>query len=328
VLADVWRRRAIILGGGVLFTLALVLTAAGGSFAALLAALVLFNPASGAFVSLSQAALMDSAPERHEQNMARWALAGSIGQVMGPFALGAALALGLGWRGLFAALAIPALLLLAAAWRLPIPTPQPDPDGDGGGLVSGARQALRALKRRDVVRWLVLLECSDLMLDVLYGVLALYFVDVVGVDYAQAGLAVAVWTGVGLLGDLLLIPLLERVRGLAYLRCSVAAVLLLYPAFLLLPAVGAKFVLLGMLGVLNAGWYSILKGQLYTAMRGQSGTALAASNVAGLAGGLVPLGLGLLAEQFGLAAAMWLLLAGPLALLVGIPRGTRSASDR
>lgn len=44
---------------------------------------------------------MDNDPERHEHNMARWKLAGSIGVVLGPLALTAAIWDGLGWRGLF-----------------------------------------------------------------------------------------------------------------------------------------------------------------------------------------------------------------------------------
>jgi FSR family fosmidomycin resistance protein-like MFS transporter len=164
------------------------------------------------------------------------------------------------------------------------------------------------------------LEFSDLMLDVLLGFLALYFVDVVGTTPVQAGIAVAVWTGVGLLGDLLLIPLLERVPGLRYLRWSAALELVLFPAFLLAPNAWAKWVLLGLLGFFNAGWYSILKARLYTAMPGQSGTVMTVGNVFGLVGQFVPLGLGLAAERFGLRAALWLLVAGPLALLAGLPR--------
>ncbi len=47
---------------------------------------------------------------------------------------------------------------------------------------------------------------------------------------------------------------------------------------------------------------------------------MAVSNIAGLLGSLEPVGLGLVAEAAGLRTAMWLLLAGPLALLVGLPR--------
>ena len=43
-------------------------------------------------------------------------------------------------------------------------------------------------------------------------------------------------------------------------------------------------------------------------------------NVAGWFGRLIPLGMGLAAQQFGLEAAMWLLLAGPIVLMIGLPR--------
>jgi FSR family fosmidomycin resistance protein-like MFS transporter len=155
---------------------------------------------------------------------------------------------------------------------------------------------------------------------VLLGFLALYFVDVVGTRPAQAGVAVAVWTGAGLLGNLLLIPLLERVRGLRYLRLSTAVELALFPVFLLVPGFWAKVMLLGLLGLFSAGWYSILQARLYATMPGQSGTVMAVGNVFGLLGGLIPLGLGLVAERFDLAVTMWLLLLGPVALLVGLPK--------
>lgn len=44
----------------------------------------MFYPASGAFVNLSQAILMDIEPGRHAQNMACWTFAGLVGIVLGP----------------------------------------------------------------------------------------------------------------------------------------------------------------------------------------------------------------------------------------------------
>ena len=116
-------------------------------------------------------------------------------------------------------------------------------------LFSGFRGAWTALKRGEVWRWLLLLEFSDLMLDVLLGFLALYFHDVVGLTETQAAGAVFVWLLVGLAGDFLLIPLLEKVDGLKYLRTSVVLELLLFPAFLLAPWVWAKLVLAGLLAI-------------------------------------------------------------------------------
>jgi FSR family fosmidomycin resistance protein-like MFS transporter len=318
VLADVWKRRALILGGGIAFALSLLLTSLSSGFSLLLISFILSNPASGAFVILSQATLMDVAPDRHEQNMARWTLSGQLGVMVGPFVVGAVAATGFGWRGLYGGFAILTLALLALAWRLPFD--RRSRESSGVGFREGLLNAFRALRRREVLRWLTLLEFSDLLLDVLLGFLALYFTDVVMLTPAQASLAVGVWAGVGLLGDLLLIPLLERVAGLRYMRWSVVAELLLFPCFLLAPWLWAKFVLLALIGLFNAGWYSILKAQLYSAMPGQSGTVMTVGSLFGLVGGLLPLGLGLAAEKLGLQATMWLLLAGPIVISLGLPR--------
>jgi FSR family fosmidomycin resistance protein-like MFS transporter len=220
-----------------------------------------------------------------------------------------------------------ALVTLILAW-LGFPRPLP---GDAGASArppspgEALRLALAALRRPAVWRWIILLEFSDLMLDVLYSYLALYLVDVVGLSPTVAALGVAVWSGVGLLGDFLLIPLLEKVKGLDYLRVSVVLELLLFPAFLLAGPLWLKFGLLGLLGFFNSGWYSVLKGKQYDELEGQSSSMLVLDNVGALIGKLIPLGLGLAAQRLGLGAAMWLLLLGPIALLVGLPRAGKAA---
>ena len=328
ILGDVWKRRTLILVGGIIFSLACFLTAVSYNFEILLLSFIIFNPASGAFVSLSQATLMDLDPSRHEQNMARWTFAGSVGVAIGPLMLGGAAYIGFGWRGVFFILAGVAVLVLASAWRLVPFSSVSFPETPNITLVKkGIRDAFKTLKRKAVVRWLVLLEFSDLMLDVFYGYMALYFVDVADFSASKAALAVAVWTGFGLLGDFLLIPLLEKMRGLDYLRFGVVIELILFPAFLICPNPWVKLVLAGMLGLFNSGWYAILKGNLYSSMPGQSGTVMALGNVAGFFGKFIPFGIGLAAERFGLGAAMWLLLAGPLVMIIGLPNWRRMSME-
>jgi FSR family fosmidomycin resistance protein-like MFS transporter len=147
-----------------------------------------------------------------------------------------------------------------------------------------------------------------------------YFVDVAGFSSKMAVLAVAIWTGVGLLGDFVLIPLLDRMDGIWYLKISVILELILFPAFLLIQWGWIKLIVLGWLGFFNSGWYAILKGELYSAMPGRSGAVMTIGNLAGLLGKLIPLIIGLMADRFGLGNAMWILLAGPLALLFGLPK--------
>ncbi|HET9905400.1 MAG TPA: MFS transporter, partial [Anaerolineales bacterium] len=194
ILGDVWKRRLLIIFGGLLFTLSLVMTSVSYSFIFLLSSLILFNPSSGAFVNLSQANLMDSDPTRHEQNMARWTFAGSIGVLAGPLLLGLFVYVGLGWRGTYAFLAFLSTLCLFAALRyLPPEKNSSLPFPSLRVIFDGFRAAFSALKRREVWRWLLLLEFADLIMDVFLSYMALYFVDVGRVTQAQAGIAVTIW---------------------------------------------------------------------------------------------------------------------------------------
>ncbi|MFZ5910549.1 MAG: MFS transporter [Chloroflexota bacterium] len=322
ILGDIWKRRALILGGGILFTLSLALTALSHNFLFLLVSFVLFNPASGAFVSLSQATLMDSAPDRHEQNMARWTFAGSLGVVTGPLLLGLFVHFGLGWRGVYAFLAALAGLCLLAAFRF---VSQAGRTSDAPlrfqDLLAGFRAALAALRRPDVWRWLLLLEFADLMLDVLLSYLALYFVDVALVSETQAGLAVASWLALGMVTDFLFIPIIDRqANSLDYLRSTALLELLFFTAFLLAPGFVPKLILIVFVNLCNTGWYPILQGRLYSALPGQSASLMAIGSVTAPLARLLPLLIGLLADRFGLGVAAWLLLLGPLALIIGLPR--------
>jgi FSR family fosmidomycin resistance protein-like MFS transporter len=74
LLGDAWDRRALVRIGGVGFVGGLALVAVSQTFGSLLLALMLVFPSSGAFVSLSQATLMDLDPGQRQVNMARWVL--------------------------------------------------------------------------------------------------------------------------------------------------------------------------------------------------------------------------------------------------------------
>jgi FSR family fosmidomycin resistance protein-like MFS transporter len=175
------------------------------------------------------------------------------------------------------------------------------------------------MRRREVFRWLFLLEVSDLLLDVFLGFLALYVVDEVGASVSAAGLAVAVWTGAGLLGTAAVIPMLRRVDGLRYLRVSAIAIVPVFVAFLLVPALLPKLVLVAALAILSAGWYPVLKARLYEALGDASGLVLTVGALFPL-NTVLPIAIAGLAEWWGLGVALWPLLVAPLSLLLLVPR--------
>jgi MFS transporter, FSR family, fosmidomycin resistance protein len=296
----------------------------------LLASFILFFPSSGAFVSLSQASLMDSDPGRHEQNMARWTLAGSVGVLSGPLLLGLFFYFGLGWRGTYAALASLSTLGLLAALRYLPPNKASAPSLPSlRGVFDGFRAAFLTLKRADVWRWLLLLEFADLMMDVLFSYLALYFVDVGQATEAQAGFAVTAWLAMGLLTDFLFIPFIDRQKdSIHYIRMTSLLEIFTFALFLLLPGFLPKLVAVIFVNLLNTGWYPILQGRLYSSLPGQSASIMAISSVTAPMAKFFPFLIGFVADQFGLQSAMWILALGPVALLIGLPRPTVHLTSR
>src|SRR5208337_1959537 len=294
------RRRLAILGGGIIFVLTLLAVAAAGSFTVLLCAFVAFYLASGAFVSLTQAEIMDAWPDRQAQVMARWDLAGSTGAVAGPLLLTAVLASGGGWRAGYLVLAgLAAIVWLGACLRGPSSAAAGSPAADAAGKAAAeesaeqrpwterAREIAAALRDWGTLRWLLLIEVADLLVDVFTGFLALYLVDVAHLPPAVAALAIAIRLGAALAGDVALVVILERAGDLAVLRASAIAAALLYPGFLFVPGV-PKLVVLAALSAATAPWYPLLQARLYGSLPGRSSVAVTLSSAAGLAGGLGP----------------------------------------
>jgi FSR family fosmidomycin resistance protein-like MFS transporter len=336
------RRRRVVAIGGLFFVLALLAAAAARTFGGLLAAFVIFFPASGAFVSLTEAALVDAAPGRTEQLLARWTMAGAVGAVTGPLLLALVVSAGGSWRTAYLVLAVGAGLAwlgLVAAGRDRLAAPpttgersdRPDPaddeteglDGDAAAWPARLREAAGVLRDGSVLRWLVLLQLADLLLDVFTGFVALYLVAATDVSAARAALGIGVRLAADLAGSAALIPVLERVRGRAVLRASAVMAAALYPAFLLVPGFWPKVGLLAGLSFVTSAWYPVLQAELYRSLPGRSGTVVSLLSAAGLVGGLGPLAVGFAAGQCGLGSALALLVVVPVSILVVTTRAGR-----
>lgn len=344
------RRRRFILAGGLVFVASVLAAGLATSFAGLLIALTIFFPASGMFVSLTQAGLMDADPPRRAQRMARWTLAGSIGAVTGPILVAAVLGAGGTWRLAFVVIAV----LSFASWCGVAWTDRHTKTRNGAAPLSadhdraaddsvdegddhsaaddsaaddqagwpGWRAAWSIVCRSGLWRWLVLLEVANLLLDVLTPFLALYLVAVVHVAPPVAALAIAMRLGAGLAGDVILVGVLARRDSRRVIRASIWATLFLFPAFLLVPGLGLKLAVLAGVTVATAPWYPILQAELYGSLPGRSGLAVSLTSASGLAGALGPLAVGLLAQHFGLSWAMAALCVVPV-LMLGVPAARR-----
>lgn len=333
LLGDTRLRKSLVVGGGLAILLSLLLLANAQTFSLALAAFLIGYPASGAFVTLSQATLMDLNPGRQTQTMARWTAAGSLGSLTGPLLLTGIFALGAGWRAGFLILAIPCAILTAGAalrrfpthslqaapGHLQDPASQTAPQNLGGEISQLLPNLLQAARTRSLLRWFALLEVSDLLLDVFITYAALYFADLLGFNPTQLGLMLSALTFTWLISDLVVIPWLEKVPGRRLVRVSATFATVLYAAFLLIPGTVVKIILAIAVRFSTLGWYAVLQGEAYAALPGRSGTVMALNSLAGLGGGALLWVIGLAAEEVGLQAAMWLLVLGPLSLALFTP---------
>jgi len=327
LLGDSNFRKRLVVGGGLTIVLALLLIARAQSFPVLLLAFIISFPASGAFVTLSQATLMDLNPGREPHSMARWTVFGSLGNLVGPMLLAVAFAVGLGWRLPYLSLAMFALALALIVWRKTFPLHPLTADRGDEFTLSWRTMPVwmwsnltHALRVKALLRWVALLEMSDLLLDVFSSYNALYFADVVGLNPAQTSLVLTVLMLTSLLSDLFLIPILERVPGRKVVRISAAFSIPVFIAFLIVPWSWAKVLLMVGVRFSTMGWYQVMQGEAYAAVPGRSGTVMAINSAAGLIGGAIVWFVGIVANRASLPVAMWLLLAGPLSLVLFIPK--------
>jgi FSR family fosmidomycin resistance protein-like MFS transporter len=108
------------------------------------------------------------------------------------------------------------------------------------------------------------------------------------------------------------------------IRTTALLELFAFAVFLLTPGFIPKLIVVIAVNLFNTGWYSILQGRLYSSLPGQSASVMAIGSVTAPLAKFFPFLIGFLADQFGLQTAMWILILGPVALLIGLPKGTNT----
>lgn len=317
LLGDTRHRRALVLGGIGATAIGLTLSAGAQQYLPLLLAQCVMFVASGAYVNLSQATLIDRDTRRAEHTMARWVLMGAIGVTVSPLLITVVLSLEGSWRAVFLSTAIAAGVLALLLFKQRFDG-HAGAEDEVGSLKQLGRSLLTALRSRTLIKWVMLTELADFMLDKLLEVTGLYFHDVAGVSLPAASAAVTVSTIAGLIGSFALVPLLEKINGVRVLRVSAFIVLFAYAALLLIPIVWLKVALIAAISLSTSGWYVVLRAKCYAVLPGQSGVVVAVTSLANISSLFVPLLLGGIADSFGLQAAMWLLIIGPIALIWGV----------
>jgi MFS family permease len=307
-----WPRRGMLAGALAVVAASCAVAACMHSYAALLGALAVFGLGLGMACSVAEAALVDLAPEGRERMLSRWSLLGGVGDVGAPLLVGGLAYAGLGWRAAYVALGLWALVHAALVYRGPA-LPPGMPEEEEGEQAVGPWWKTPGL-------WTAALWClaggfCALMDEVLvsFGSLRL---EELGASSGERSVVLAAGTAGAILGLTVVEWAWSRVHPLRLLLgCSLACAVALaaWPAARWLPL---SAVLLAVTSALAAPLYAVVSAQAFAAMPGRSTTVVAIAAVASGFDLLVPIGIGAVADHWGLRSALASMLLGPVGLAV------------
>ena len=315
VLADRHPRRWFVCGGLAVLGVSCLLAAVAPVYGTLVVALLVFGPASGCGVTLSQATLMDAHPDAREKWMVRWTLAGSLGDLATPAFVAGMAWIGAGWRGAFAALGFLLFGYAALLWRRPFPEPLASRDPAEARPRALLDPLRRGLARRSLRVWAVATILCSLLDEILVAFGSLYLRDVVGFGIeARATVVTALMVG-AVLGLLVLERLLARFDARAVLAASGVLSALALSGWLFAETLWASAAGFFATGFFAAAHYPVAQAQAYRALPEGSGSVDALLTAGGALMLPVPILLGVVADTVGLREALALLLLQPVAVL-------------
>ncbi|MBA2311359.1 MAG: MFS transporter [Actinobacteria bacterium] len=305
IAADYVSRRVLAAGGAFGYAASLLVFAQGRSLGALAVAVIAMGLSSDALVGGTEVALVDLAGDELDVVLARQNAFGELGGLLGPLTLVAAAALGLGWRFAFTlgGLLMAAYGLWLATQRLPGPPRRTEGRSPLAGVMGAARDA----------RVWLLAAMSALLsgLDEPFLGFAIVFLRRVRAQsptIATAMVTIAVIGGVAgyalnsaeaLRGRS---PASRLLWGALVMSASVAGLTIA-------PIISLQAVAVLCFGASVAIFWTTLQTTILRIRPGFAGTTDAVVSTGALAGLVIPVAAGRLADTAGLSASLWLFAA-------------------
>jgi predicted MFS family arabinose efflux permease len=322
--SDRWPRKHLLLAGSlVAMAAAFGLASAATSLLWVGVAMALAFPAMGLAGALAEATLIGACANADERAraMARWSIAGAIGDTCGPLLLVVAL----GWRGGAQAIAcVIALVALAIVVLRPETSGVSDDDEadeDTGDNPRAWREVFSSLKRPQVLAWLFATALCSLLDETLIAFAALHWDELARVN-GYGALAVGAMLAAFSLGagaSLLAIDVVmakrpgsaPRVLVLSAALCAVA-----YGAWLAVTGPYLGTALFFCAGATAAPLWPLCQARVYDLFPKRPGLAAAAGNVFSPLDIVFPIALGLVGDGWGVIAALGILIAQPIGILI------------
>ena len=335
-------KRVPVLGGMLCLVGAFTLAGLTQSYPLLLLAVALADPAIGAAVGLSQAALVEQRPALATRTLTRWTLLSSVGDLLSPLVVAATATAGGGWMAL--SLIAATLWLLATLVTIPLPFPPPavapeepaapaaaEGDTPAQPFWTSVRQAIvSALRDHILLRWIGILLMATMVDEVFLGFVGLLLHDQLHASVGATSLLLAL----GMVGGMAGLFALERIlarrpdqqrTGVRLLPLLALLALAGIVALLLAQTLWLAGVALFAIGLGATSWYPVARAATYDRLPGRAGMARAITGLIMPLELALPAIVGVLAERFSLVVALGFLGLAPIGVLLLAPRSSAKA---
>jgi predicted MFS family arabinose efflux permease len=342
-LADRYPKRRFIVAGFIVVGISCLVAGLTSSYVVLLGALLVYGPADGCGVVLSQAALIDANPDSRERTLTRWTLFSSLGDLATPLLLTLLAACGAGWRAAFVACGVLAFLYAGAIARFssasdpPVVNDDDAPDDPEDAPATPLRAAVKLIaSQRALLLWAGALVLCGLLDEIFVAFGSLYLRERLQLSARERSFVFEAWMIGSIAGLVVLQRLLPRVRALVLLIATSIGSLLAFTAWLGASSWPWSVCCAALLGFFDAPQYPLAKAQAYHAQPGRSGLVNAFSSLLLPIEIALPVLIGLVADRFGVLPALALLSVQPIGLIAvavvalrfsGGAGGARNAAD-
>ncbi|MFL5405536.1 MAG: MFS transporter [Myxococcales bacterium] len=298
-----WQRRSLLAVSQLAVAGTCAWAAASPSHWLLLAALLLYGPATGMACATAQAALVDRAPDDAERVLSRWAIYQCAGDLLAPLLLSVLALAGSGWRAAFlvaAGVAAAQAIVVLAGPALPQPGPASAEERAKGGSLRAA------------ILWCGAGVLCTLMDEALVSFGGLHLAAL-GATPATRG-AVLAAAMVGAAGAL---AIAGRVAsGMRLLLVASAGCAAAFAGFLFATSLPVNAALLVLTFALAAPLHPIVSARAYAALPGRSTAVNVIASAMSTVELAIPLALGAIADRFGVRAALAVMIVQPGALVI------------
>ena len=314
LLIDLWKRPWLMAWGAAGIGLATVVIGLAPTLGILLLGFAIYGLASGPLAHTADVVLVEAYPEAPDRIFARATTLDTLGAMLAPLLISATIFLDLEWRYLLIALGLSSLIYAILILRTNFPPPLNRQQRDGQSFSQALWRNLKAVfSNRLTLAWLLFLFVFSVA-EAPFPFTTIWLREEAGMSQALIGIFVAVEMGVSVISLVYLDRWLARSGYRRILLTACLGILIIYPAWLLLPGIWTRFILAIPLNFLFTVFWPIGKGQSLASVPGRGGTVTAVHSLMGLVP--IPLLFGLLAESITLTTAMLWVRAGAILVMM------------